>query len=70
MIDLYADEDLLVLRALVDELRSRLPAMNERQYQDVGMWMLKAFWHGKGEPPAVVFEMPDYDRKPTLTLVK
>lgn len=64
-------DELGALRTLVQELRSRLPPMSERQLNDVGMYMLRACWLGSGEPLELVLEPVIYDdpAKPALSLV-
>jgi hypothetical protein len=62
--------EFVALQALVSELRGRLPAnLTEREYADVGMWMLKALWLGQGQPLNVVFETVTHDQRPRLRLV-
>ena len=59
------------LKTLVAELRGRLPPnLTKRQYDDIGMWMLKACWLGEGKPLNEVFELPTYDEKPKLNVIQ
>jgi len=58
------------LRALVSELRERLPGITEEQSQHVGNYLLKALWLGWGRPHAEVFgPIEDEERRPHLRLV-
>lgn len=62
-------DDLEVLRTLVSELRGRMPPnLTERQYQDIGSWMLKAVWLGQGVPYTEVLAI-DTPEQPRLRLV-
>lgn len=63
------DAEFPVLQALVAELRGRLPPLTPRQFSDVGDWMLKALWLGRGEPIAEVLATPHAPARPVLRLV-
>ena len=65
----YADDRLLVLRALVGELRERLAPLTQDQRDYVGMYLLKAVWLGEGKPIAEVLEHWEPERRPKLTIV-
>lgn len=64
------DQNFEGLKTLVAELRGRMPPnLTERQYQDIGMWMLKAFRLGHGDDIAAVFAMGPPRERPKLRLV-
>lgn len=52
-------EDLGVLRALVQELRSRLSnhPLTMRQIDDIGTWLYKGYCLGRGEAPGEVLRV-------------
>jgi hypothetical protein len=64
---LYADSysEINSLNALIDELRERLPGINEAQSAHVGNYMLRALWLGQGKDLELVFS----HTRPPLTVV-
>lgn len=67
---MYHDEQFDILRTLISELRGRMPPnLTERQYQDIGSWMLKAMWLGQGRTATEVLSIND-NAKPPLSIVR